>query len=273
MAKRRPTKYTAAKADRHELYQLSVQNVESEIDFVDDTFKELRGRRAAKLREDFCGTALSSCEWVKRRSTNTAVAVDLDKPTLDWGLAHNVGKLKPAARSRITLLNRNVLDPGPRGHRMDVVLAMNFSYWIFKQRATMLDYFQTVRTSLAPGGIFFLDMFGGYETMKEQRERRDIEGKFTYIWDQARYNGITGECQCYIHFHFRDGSRMNKAFDYNWRLWTTPEIRDILDAAGFRKSTVYLDGFDDEGEPDGDFKPVESCDADPAWIAYIVAEK
>ena len=31
------TRYTAAKADRHVLYQMAVQNVEAEIDFVDDT--------------------------------------------------------------------------------------------------------------------------------------------------------------------------------------------------------------------------------------------
>lgn len=273
MPRRKTSRYTASTADRHVLYQMAVQDVEAEINFVDDTYKDLRGRRASRLREDFCGTAWSSSEWVRRRPGNIAVGVDLDKPTLDWGMAHNVATLKPAARARITLLNRDVLDPGPRGRRMDVVLAMNFSYWIFKHRATMLRYFQSVRSSLATGGIFFLDIFGGYETMKEQRERRDIDGKFTYIWDQARYNGISGECLCHIHFHFRDGSRMNKAFTYDWRLWTTPEIRDLLDEAGFRRTTVYLDGFDENGEPDGDFKPVESCDADPAWIAYIVAEK
>lgn len=266
-------KFTAAKADRHELYQLSVQNVDAEIDFVDDTYKELRGRRASRLREDFCGTALSSCEWVRRRSANEAVGVDLDKPTLDWGRTHNVARLPSSALTRLTLLNKDVLDPGPKGRRMDIILAMNFSYWIFKHRSTMLRYFASVRESLAPGGLFFMDIFGGYDTMKVQKERRDIEGKFTYIWDQASYNGVNGDYLCHIHFQFKDGSRMTKAFTYDWRLWTTPEIRDILDEAGFRRSTVYLDGFDDDGEADGDFKPVETCDADPAWIAYIVAER
>ena len=52
--------FTAATADRHVLYQLSVQNVEAEIDFVDQTYKELRAKHAIRLREDFCGTGHTS---------------------------------------------------------------------------------------------------------------------------------------------------------------------------------------------------------------------
>ncbi|MCA9297734.1 MAG: hypothetical protein KDA28_01630, partial [Phycisphaerales bacterium] len=58
---------TAKTADRHILYQESVQNVEAEIDFVDEQFRKRRGRHARRLREDFCGTANTSCEWVRRR--------------------------------------------------------------------------------------------------------------------------------------------------------------------------------------------------------------
>ena len=45
----------AEQADRHELYELSVQNVENEVIFLQDTFGQLRGRTARTLREDFCG--------------------------------------------------------------------------------------------------------------------------------------------------------------------------------------------------------------------------
>ena len=68
----------ASKADVHALYQQAVQCVEAEIDFVDETFAKLRRRRARRLREDFCGTASAACEWVRRRRTNRAVAVDID---------------------------------------------------------------------------------------------------------------------------------------------------------------------------------------------------
>jgi SAM-dependent methyltransferase len=274
--------FTAATADRHELYQLSVQNVDAEIDFVDATYKALRGRHAVRLREDFCGTGNTSCEWVRRRTSNLAFGLDIDQPTLDWGQAHNLSKLTPAQRKRVELINRNVLTPGD-AVGMDCVLAMNFSYWLFKTRDQMREYFRAVRDSLADGGVFFLDHYGGSETMTEMVEKRDIEPgkgrKFVYEWDQASYNPITGDMTCRIHFRFPDRTRMKNAFEYHWRLWTLPEIRELLSEAGFSKVTVYWEGdeLDKKGEPtgegSGEFSPSETGSADPAYISYITAEK
>jgi SAM-dependent methyltransferase len=273
MAKKKSRgRFTAATADRHVLYGLAVQNVESEIDFIDDTYKELRGARATRLREDFCGTANTSCEWVRRRGTNVAVGLDLCTETLEWGREHNLGTLSPIQRKRISLLHRDVQHPGRGANEMDCILAMNFSYWIFSRRAQMLEYFKTVRTSLATGGIFYLDHYGGYESQQEMVEKRDLDG-FTYVWDQDEYNPITGEMTCHIHFHFPDGSKMKKAFTYTWRLWGLAEIRDVLEDAGFARTTVHWEGADDDGEGNGVFEATEQGDADPSYIAYIVAEK
>ena len=280
---RGPAGFTASTADRHVLYELAVQNVESEIDFVDDEYKRLRGRRASRMREDFCGTANTACEWVRRRPDNTAVGLDLDAPTLEWGRIHNVGLLKPAQRGRVTLLERNVLEPGGEGSGADIVLAMNFSYWIFQQRTTMLEYFRSVRESLAEGGVFFLDHYGGPESMEETRDKRRIEpedgpykGKkwrFTYVWDQHKYNPITGEMECHIHFEFPDGTKMRRAFTYVWRLWSLQEIQDCLRDAGFSRVTVYWEGTDDDGEGDGVFAPAMWGETCPAFVTYISAEK
>jgi cyclopropane fatty-acyl-phospholipid synthase-like methyltransferase len=260
----------ADKADRHVLYQEAVQCVEAEIDFVDETFKTLRGRRARTLREDFCGTANTSCEWVRRRKSNTAIGVDLDADTLAWGREHNVAALGKAA-GRVQLMNENVLevDSGP----VDIVLAMNFSYYILKERTQMRRYFERVRETLADDGVLFLDAYGGYNSFKECREHTENEG-FTYIWDQASYDPLSGDMTCYIHFTFPDGSRMRNAFSYQWRMWTLPEIREILEEAGFELVTVYWQGTDeDTGEASGEFYPAVRGDADPAWIVYITAQK
>ena len=77
----------------------------------------------------------------------------------------------------------------------------------------------------------------------------------------------------HIHFKFPDGSRIKKAFTYEWRLWTAPEIRELLLEAGFRNPTVYWEGEDEDGEGNGEFSPEARGEADLAWIAYIVAEK
>lgn len=261
----------AVTADRHVLYEKAVQAVDAEIDFVDDTYKELRGKPAAILREDFAGTANTSCEWVRRRPSNLAIAVDLDGPTQQWGLENHIAKLSKAQQSRVRMINDNVLTV--QTEPVDCVLAMNFSYFIFKQRRQMLEYFEAVRAALKPDGIFFMDCFGGYESFKVCKESRDIGNGIKYVWDQHDYNPITGEMQCYIGFKFPDGSKNMRAFEYNWRMWTLPEIREILADAGFTRSTVYWEGTDDDGEGDGDFQPAESAEQDPAWICYIVAER
>ncbi len=261
----------AATADRHVLYQASVQCVEAEIDFVDDTYHALRDRRATVLREDFCGTANTACEWIRRRSTNQAFGIDLDRDVLAWGRENNVTKLGKAAR-RISLIEADVLevhtDPAP-----EVVLAMNFSYWTFKTRKSLRRYFRRVRRGLTHGGIFFLDMYGGHDAFKVTKDRHKHDG-FTYIWDQATFNPITGDMVAHIHFSFPDGSRLKRAFSYVWRLWTLPEIQELLGEAGFHRSTVYWQGTDEEsGEANGCFEPAVIGDPDPAWIAYLVAEK
>lgn len=272
----RPTSL-AAKADPFALYQRAVQAVDAEIDFVDATFTTLRKRKASLLREDFCASANTACEWVRRRSSNHAVGLDIEPKVLTWGRENVVAKLSPAQRQRVTLLEASVLDPQPKQRNtIDIVLAMNFSYWCFSDRATLVQYFSRVREALANDGVFFLDYFGGSDSHKELKERRTVGGKargFTYIWEQARVNPITGAMICKIHFAFRDGSRINDAFTYHWRLWGLREIRDVLQDAGFSKSIVYWEGDDNKGGGNGVFSPTEEGEACPGYIGYIAALK
>jgi SAM-dependent methyltransferase len=267
----RKKKGMATRADRHRLYEEAVQAVDADYDFLDATFKKLRGRRAHLLREDFCGTAAMCCEWVRRRKDNYAIGVDIDKEVLRWGKKHNQGKLKGSAGKRVNLIRSDVrrADTGP----VDIVLAMNFSYMLFKERSALLEYFRCVSEVLVGDGVLFIDAFGGYDAYREIQEPRECDG-FTYIWDQASYNPITGEMTCHIHFSFPDGTRMKRAFSYTWRLWTLPEIREILEEAGFSKVLVYWEGTDKKtGEGNNIYKPTLTGDADPGWVCYLSAAK
>jgi cyclopropane fatty-acyl-phospholipid synthase-like methyltransferase len=271
--RRAPKKRSASRAeraDRHALYEKAVQDAEAEIDFVDETYENLRGQKAAWLREDFCGTANASCEWVRRRPGNHAIGVDLDPEVQAWGEERHVAKLG-SARNRVELVTADVL--GVACRPVDIVLAMNFSYWIFKERETLKRYFRHVHGGLAENGVFMLDAYGGADAHREMKERTEVD-KFTYIWDQKRHDPITGDILCHIHFSFPDGSRIRKAFTYDWRLWTLPEIREVLLEAGFHRATVYWEGTDEKTqEGNGVFTPAEHGEADDAFIAYIVAEK
>ena len=263
----------AATADRHLYYQLAVQCVEAEIDMVDKTYKELRGRRATTLREDFCGTANTSCEWVRRRKNNTAIGCDWDAEVLEWGRRNNLAKLTAEQKKRITLIQQDVRTAHPT--LVDIVIAMNFSYLAFKTRDELRGYFAAAHAALADDGVLMLDLYGGHEswcTTKEKTKHK-AKHKFTYYWHQKKFNPITFEALCYIHFKFADGSKMKRAFAYDWRMWTPPEVRELLAEAGFRTASVYWEGTDEDGEGNDTYTPAEVGDDDPSWIAYIVAEK
>jgi hypothetical protein len=154
---------------------------------------------------------------------------------------------------------------------------MNFSYYLFLKREDLREYYASALDVLVSDGIMFLDAYGGYEApmnLTEPRDCKDEDGNdFTYIWEQAEFNPIDSCMTCHIHFEFPDKSRMDKAFSYRWRLWTLPEIREILYEAGFSRVDIYWEGTDEKNnEGNGIYSPSEIGDADPGWVCYIVAQ-
>jgi hypothetical protein len=268
--KKKPAGTLAEQGDIHDLYEQSVQAVDLEVEFLRDTFRALRGREPLLFREDFCGTASLSCEWVKGASQRYSIGVDNDAAVLDWGRRNRVAKLSEAARTRVKLLNDDVRTVVTEP--VDIVGAFNFSYYYFKTREEMRGYFTRVREGLGPDGLFFLDAFGGPEASDIVKEKTKLDG-FTYVWEQAEFEPVTGRLLCHIHFKFPDGSKIKRAFTYDWRLWTLPELRELLAEAGFSKVRIYWEGDDGEGGGNGEFKEHATGEADLAWIAYIVAER
>ena len=271
MAKRKKRQRTASTSDRWALYEQAVQEPEADCEFIEQVWRELRGRRPRQLREDFCGTAVDAIEWVRRGRRNTAIAVDISPTVLELAEQRARRRLKPAERKRLQLVQADVLKV--RTPQMDTICACNFSYFTFKTRETLRRYFRRCRESLVDDGLLLLDAYGGSDAFREIRERRKVNG-FTYIWDQHHYNPITGHVINHIHFRFPDGTRIREAFTYDWRLWTLPELREMLLEAGFREVTVYWEGTE-EGTTEGNgiFKPSREGEACEGWIAYLVAEK
>jgi SAM-dependent methyltransferase len=261
--------------DRHRLYELAVQCPEADVRFFDRIYKSKRGRYPRSLKEDFCGTAAIAAEWVRKRPDNIAVGVDLDRRTLEWGRRYNIGPLGEAA-GRVELIRADVRSV--QSPKVDLVVGQNFSYFVFKTRDELRGYFQSVRRSLAADGVLVLDIFGGWESHALEIEEKEVEPEerdiddFVYVWEQDRYDPITHDTRFFIHFRFWDGSEMRKAFTYNWRLWSIPEVREILTEAGFGSTEVYWEGTDREtGEGNGVFRRTERQQNCPGWIAYIVA--
>jgi SAM-dependent methyltransferase len=268
-------RYSARTADKYELYQLSVQSPENDIEFLSKLFKKLRGREARHFREDFCGTAALCAHWVQRGPSYSAEGFDLDPEPLAWGKRNNLAQLGEVAE-RVKLHRADVRARGDRP--ADLRVAQNFSYCIFKERDTLIDYFRRVRRELAPGGMFAIDLYGGTQATEEMEEPRKIEEGFTYVWDQYRYLPGTGDYTCFIHFRFRDGTKLERAFEYHWRYWTMPELKELLHEAGFATVQSYFEqtSDDDDGGGNGEYKldPTgKSCENCAGWIAYIIALK
>lgn len=267
----RRKRLSAKGSDKYDLYQRSVQSPEADVQFLARVYRRRRGRNALHLREDFCGTALLMSHWVKRGSQYTAEGFDIDPEPVEWGLEHNFSRLKPAARERAVVHLADAREPSRR--TPDVRCAQNFSYWLFKSRKEMLAYFRGVYEDLAPDGMFVIDAHGGPEAIEEMEEETECDG-FTYVWDQHFYSPVTGEAKLHIHFRFPDGSEMSRAFSYDWRVWTLPELKEILEEAGFPEVDCYWEGTDEDGESgNGIFRKTRYGTNDPAWVAYLVAAK
>ncbi|HSW45893.1 MAG TPA: class I SAM-dependent methyltransferase [Phycisphaerae bacterium] len=267
MATRRKPRLTARTADRYQLYSGSVQTTEAEIAFFTRVFRKHNNRPPRLIREDFCGTALISCDWVKAGPHNRAIGVDLDPEPLAYCRKHYLPTLAAEQARRLRLCRANVLDV--RTPPVDVIAALNFSFCVFKKRPHLLRYFRRCLAALKPGGLMVLDLYGGPESQQTGKEKTRYKG-FTYVWDQADFNPITHEALNHIHFLFPDGSRMRKAFTYDWRLWTPVELVEALEEAGFGHTRVYWEGTGSDGEGNGIFRPSARVCQEPAWIAYVV---
>jgi SAM-dependent methyltransferase len=273
-----PTPTMADLADPHDLYQKSVQSPDNDMELLSDYFKEYTGKFLRHFREDFCGTAYLSAYFVTQHSKNQALGVDLDWPTLNWGIKHNISTLTPDQQQRVSLVNDNVLDV--QRPRVQMIAALNFSYMVFHDRPTLLQYLTNAKESLQPGGLMVLDIWGGSESQVLQEEQREIEnsedeniGDFIFTWDQDTFDPLTHLYTTRIHFSFTDGSEIRNAFVYDWRLWTIPEVTELMAEAGFQDIHVLWEGTDPEtNEGTQTYHRAEKGDADLAWIAYIVGK-
>ena len=265
-------------ADPHDLYQKSVQSPDNDIAFLSDYFKEYSGKPLRHFREDFCGTAYLSSYFVTQHAKNFALGVDLDWPTLNWGIKHNISTLTPDQQQRISVVNDNVLNI--QQPRAQMIAALNFSYMVFHDRRTLLHYLTNAKKSLRAGGLLVMDIWGGSESQVMQEEPREIDnsedptiGDFIFTWDQDIFDPFTYKYTTRIHFSFSDGSEIRNAFVYDWRLWTIPEVTELMAEAGFQDIHVLWEDTDPETkEGTQTYHRAEKGDADLAWIAYIVGK-
>lgn len=256
------------KFDKYFYYKESVQSPEEDVLFLDRTYKQFYGKKPLSFREDFCGTFSMGMAWIALSLKNQAFVVDHSPMPLNYGRTHYLNQLKLEERKRLHVFNEDVLSPRLPG--ADIISVSNFSYFVFREREVMLQYFKNVRRTLKPKGLFIVDAFGGSEIYKNSEEK--VEHKnFTYYWEQTRFNPIDNTARFSIHFKRKREKKRKNVFIYDWRLWSLPEIRDILKEAGFSKTFVYWEGFDRKGEGTGIFRKRKQGDICETWVVYVVS--
>lgn len=258
--------------DKYEYYKKSVQSPDEDVLFLERVYQELNQSKPVLLREDFCGTFAICCEWVRLNEAYKATGIDIDQEPLEYGKKNYFSELNAGQQDRILLKEQSVLDSDLPA--ADIACALNFSYFCFKDRATLKKYFQSVYNSLNENGLLFLDCFGGGKCSEANEEETEYEDeKFSYFWDQDSFDPVSNFAQFYIHFKRYGEKKRGKVFSYDWRMWSIPELRDLLKEAGFSETHVYWEGTDEDGDGDGVFSRVQTGEECEAWVAYVIAKK
>ncbi len=272
----------AGRPDRHALYEVAVQGVDWDLDFLERVWRYRHpGRDPETFREDFCSTAALATAWVRRGPRRRAWGVDLDSEPLAWARAHRLPWARDAA-SRVTLVRGDVRSA--RRPAVDVACALNFSWWVFHERGDLLRYLRAARAGLKPGGVLVLNMFGGSKAERPlvERTRKRAENgpdgemlpPFTYVWEHQSFDPICRRLVAHIHFELGGDRRMSRAFSYDWRMYTLPELADALSEAGFRHHEIWSEGWDQHANHgNGTLYKRARLENQDTWIAYVVATR
>ena len=269
------TRKRSARTLKYLLYEASVQSPEWHAHYLPQFHTWLTGTAPRFFREDFCGTAKISLEWVLQSTEHTSLGLDLDPEPLRVARELFPPDLSRDAARRIRLRRQDVRKV--TREKADMIGAYNFSCFTFLTRKELLSYFHAAHASLRRPGTLFLEVAGGPDFIEPRHESRKLSvpgvGKIRKIWEQHHYDPVTAICDYSIHFELPDGRWLQEAFHYHWRIWGIPELREALSDAGFRKTVVLWERTDARGKGLGELLPVETAELPHSFVAYLVALK
>jgi len=231
----------------YDLYTLAFQDPAKDMSVLAEKFKDRFGHEAVILREDFCGSFANCLEWIRVRSQNVAIGIDIDPELAEFADSKCLS-LEEHENSRFSYIAGDVLEANlPKAH---IVAALNSSFCVFKRRQQFMDYLQKCFESFEAAGMIALETYCGPDSQNIGFDEIAIDDH-TAIWEQAEFDPVTNYCRNYIHFRLEDGSRIKKAFEYDWRLWSPAECIDLLEEVGFKDiSTVNKRKISDGAQVD-----------------------
>jgi len=250
--------------DRFDLYEIAVTSPGPLARFL----KAAHGGRPRTLGEDFSGAAALSRAWIELDPRHRAIAVDKD-PAVVAALASKVARLSEACAQNLLPINSDVLRAK---HPCDILACTNFPICYWHTRPALLKYLNHARSRLSPRGIFVADLYGGsdaFHTGKQTVHFRLKGQRIEYTWEQRKADPISGRVHNAIHFRI-GGRAIRNAFEYDWRLWSIPELSEAMIEAGFQEVEIY-DRLGDAIDQDGNVLIQPAEDLDDPHVVYVVA--
>ena len=118
-----------------------------------------------------------------------------------------------------------------------------------------------------------MDIFGGTDSEELEVIEREIENNdqltpFTFEFERKSFNPVTRRSEYGIHFKHPDGTQLIDAFEYDFRMWTIPELRDVLSEAGFEQTFVFWE----DPEEENFYRLTEDEENTVHWNAFVVAK-
>ena len=156
-----------------------------------------------------------------------------------------------------------------------MVAALNFAACFFHTRAALKQYCERVRESLKPGGVFVLDLMGGafYEDVNEHENEIEDPEHFSYFLEEEDFDPLNRLAKFKIHYKRKGEPKRKNVFSYTFRMWTPPELRDLLIDCGFADARFYWEGTAPDGDGDEIWSLATVGDACDSWHAYVVGLK
>lgn len=253
--------------DKYQAYADSVQSPKEDARFLRRIYRDISKKEPVVMREDFCGAFALCCEWVKLDVNKRAIGLDINPEALAYGNDNYLPLLSDSAKSRLKTFKRNVLLRSTT--KVDLICALNFSYFIFQTRSTLLSYFSSSRRTLKTHGLFVIDVFGGPDCEQASIETKRIDG-LRYFWEQENFDPISNRAHFHIHFKPKQGRKRTRVFSYDWRMWSIPELKDIMIEAGFKDVIVYWEGTTRSGVGSGRYHQKTRGESCLVWVAYVV---
>lgn len=251
-----------------DLYEWCVQSPAWQVRFL----HAVHGHGPVEFGDDFAGPASLARAWVAMGPGFQAVACDREVGALEHA-RRRMAESGDAGMERLALRAEDVLGCKARA---DVIAALNFAVCELRTRAELMTYLRNVVFRLRPKGLFVADLYGGERQFVPGVTGMEVEtpiGTVVYEWEQRRADPTTARVENAIHFVLPDGTRMEEAFVYDWRLWGVAELREAMSEAGFVMTEVYTDyaeAMDGEGALmtraiEGD----EGEDLDEDYVVYV----